>query len=176
MFTALDAPPSALDPGETTFITKLREHGWCITNVFADKEGPGFAYTTGFWVSVGAPEVIVFSLEANIAHTILWEIYRGLKSGRQLLVGQRVAEVFLTGDAMFLPVGDSQYPNYLGWSRWFYGGDQFPCVQLVWPDTNETFPWEPGYEQRFTKSQPDLTGGDWLGHSGLAGSTSDDAP
>ncbi|HEY1605029.1 MAG TPA: DUF4262 domain-containing protein [Allosphingosinicella sp.] len=30
----------------------------------------------------------------------------------------------------------------LGWSRWFYGGDVFPYLRLVWPDRVGLFPWE----------------------------------
>src|SRR5262245_1598505 len=62
MRTALDALTSQLDQHEQDFVAKIREFGWFGTNVFEDAEGPGFSYTTGFWVSLGVPEVIVFSL------------------------------------------------------------------------------------------------------------------
>ena len=161
MPTALDAPPDTLDAQETNFVAQVRNHGWFRTNVFQDEEGPGFSYTTGFWVHLQAPEIIVFSLTSEIAHAVLWDIYRDVSGGASLQVGQRLPSIFANIEAVLLPVSKTFYSDYLGWDRWFYGGDDWPCVQLVWPDSSGAFPWEPGYEERFLNSQPNLTGAEW---------------
>jgi len=67
MYTALDADPEKLDDGERTFAARIRQHGWATTSIGADDEGPGFAYTTGFWLKFGHPELIVFSLPGQTA-------------------------------------------------------------------------------------------------------------
>jgi hypothetical protein len=92
MRTALDAPTSKLDRHEQDFVAKIREFGWFSTSVFAD-ERPGFAYTTGFWVNLGVPEVIVFSLSSDVAHDILWDIYREAKKGRRYPTGLRISDI-----------------------------------------------------------------------------------
>ena len=162
MRTALDMPPRALDADESDFVTNIRTHGWFGTSVFADDEGPGFTYTTGFWVNLGFPEIILFSLTSETAHDVLWDVYRDVKSGRKITVGAYVASVFANGGAYFLPVAKQHYPDYLGWSRWFYGGDDFPCLQLVWGDTRDMFPWQAGFEDRFRNRQPDLSPEGWI--------------
>ncbi|HEY2534440.1 MAG TPA: DUF4262 domain-containing protein [Xanthobacteraceae bacterium] len=48
-------------------------------------------------------------------------------------------------------------------SRWFYGGDDFLCLQLVFPDTSGHFPWSSGSSEGFRTAQPDLTAGNWSG-------------
>ena len=53
----MDAPPDVLDDGEQSFVAKVRELGWFRTSVFGDDEGPGFSFTTGFWVNASQPEV-----------------------------------------------------------------------------------------------------------------------
>lgn len=161
MFTALDALAEKLDDQEATFVGQIREHGWFRSNVFADSEGPGFSYTTGFWLGEKAPEIIVFSLKSEIAHDVLWSAYRDVAGGLSLLTGQRISNVFANTDAVFLPVSKEFYPEYLGWSRWFYGGDGWPCLQLIWPDPNGVFPWEDGYAECFANSQPNLSGVEW---------------
>jgi hypothetical protein len=55
MFTALDADPGRLDKDEQNFVQRIREHGWLGTHVMPDDEGPGFSYTTGFWLKFGFP-------------------------------------------------------------------------------------------------------------------------
>ncbi len=161
MLTALDAPADKLDDQEKAFVVQVREHGWFRTSVFDDEDGPGFSYTSGFWVKQKAPEIIVFSMRSELAHDVLWDMYRDAADGTVFPIGQRLSNVFANIEAIFLPVAKSFYPTYLGWSRWFYGGDDWPCVQLVWPDAHGKFPWEASYEERFANSQPNLTGEDW---------------
>ncbi|HZO44722.1 MAG TPA: DUF4262 domain-containing protein [Xanthobacteraceae bacterium] len=163
MFTALDADPSKLDEQEQNFVSQIREHGWLGTSVFGDEAGPGFSYTTGFWLNLKFPEVITFSLRREIAHDTFWHIYRTLKGGDGLAIGTPIESIFESGGAALLPVSESRFKDHLGWSRWFYGGDAFRCVQLFWTDPNGFFPWQAGYSAEFIEAQPDLTEGKWSG-------------
>jgi len=166
MPTALDANPDRLDQHEQNFVRKIREHGWFGTHVMPDKVGPGFAYTTGFWLKFAFPEVILFSLLKASAHDTFWTIYRELEAGGRLPIGEPTGEVFENVTAVLLPVSREQYSSHLGWSRWFYGNDEFECVQLVYPDRRGEFPWTPGSSEGFRASQPDLTAGGWSGLRG----------
>lgn len=160
MLTALDVPPNTLNEGEQSFVANIKEHGWFRTGVFGDGEGPGFSYTTGFWVSANQPEVIVFSLQ-SIAHDLFWDLFRDAKSGKALPIGKRTDAVFGNFTAYAFPVAKKHYREFLGWNRWFYGGDDFPCLQIVWPDRAGRFPWESEFEAEFKSSQPDLTERGW---------------
>jgi hypothetical protein len=162
MLTALDAPPDALDESERAFVAKVKEHGWFRRNVFGDNEGPGYSFTTGFWVNAHQPELIIFSTKSEIAHDVLWDLYRDAKSGRALPIGKRTDAVFANLPAYVFPVAKMHYHDLLGWSRWFYGGDDFPCLQIVWPDRAGTFPWEPKFDAKFRSDQPDITERGWI--------------
>ncbi len=161
MRTALNAPDAALDDNEKKFVADIREHGWFGTNVFAESDEPGFYYTTGFWVTLGKPELIVFGLKSEIAHAVLWDVFRALRDGKVLLMRRRTADVFGNHQACLFSMDRSHYPKYLGWSRWFYGSDEFPSVQLVWPDRRDVFPWEPGFDPDMARLQPDVSEGGW---------------
>lgn len=163
MATALDAPVDALDPQEQTFVAIVREHGWHHMGVFGEDGNPEFSYSTGFWLTLRHPEIIVFSLEQALAARVLWDIYRDLRNGRVLPVGVRLADIFADIDAYLMPVGKQHYAEHLGWSRWFYGHDDFPCLQLVWPDERGNFPWDAASPRSFLVLQPDLTPAGWIG-------------
>jgi Domain of unknown function (DUF4262) len=161
MRTALDAEPAQLDKHEQRFVEQIRKHGWFCTHVASDNEGPGFTYTTGFWLKFNFPELILFSLARPVAHDTFWHMYRELEAGRHFPVGEPLDRIFRNVAAVLLPVSPQQYRPHLGWSRWFYGSDDFPCLQLVFPDSSGQFPWSPTSSERFRTIQPDLTSGNW---------------
>ena len=161
MLTALQASEDALDPQEKAFVSKIREHGWFATHVLAEAHSPGFSYTTGFSVNLGQSEVIVFGLRSETAHSVLWDIFRDLKAGKLLPLRARLTDVLGNRDTYLFPVDKAQYPEYLGWSRWFYGGDDFPCSQLVWPDREDRFPWDAQFDPSLAGVQPNIADGGW---------------
>ena len=163
MRTALDAAPLMLDAHEKKFVAGIRKHGWVRTSVFRDEAGPGFSYTTGFWLNLNFPEVITFSLNDEIVHDTLWHIYRELKMGRTFAIREPVENIFVNLKAALLPVPERQFKDHLGWNRWFYGGDSFKCVQLVWPGPDGKFPWQIGHSTNLAEAQSDLTEGSWSG-------------
>ena len=162
MRTALDAPHDALDAQEQSFIANMREHGWFDTAVLGDDEGPSFSYSSGFWVNTGSPEIIMFGMKREIIHNVFWDIYRDVTAGRCLPDGGRTDQVFANLPACIFPVAKRYYRDYLGWNRWFYGGDDFPCLHIVWPDRAGIFPWESSFDEEFRDDQPDLTEHGWL--------------
>lgn len=162
--TALDAPAEKLDDQEQRFVSVIREHGWFHTHVFGDEEGPGFDYTTGFQIGLGHPEIITFDMNKDVASTVLWDLYRSIGMGQEPAIGEPLHELTVL-PLMLLPVSVDHYRDYLGWNRWFYGGDHFTCLQLVWTDREGLFPWQAGFDAgRFGARQPDLTAGNWAGH------------
>jgi hypothetical protein len=163
MATALDANPALLDKHEQNFVEQIRKRGWFGTHVGSDDEGPGFSYTTGFWLKFKFPELIMFSLGGKIAQDTFWHKHNELESGRLFPIGEPSEEVFQNTAAVLLPVSPQQYRSHLGWSRWFYGNDDFLCLQLVFPDPTGQFPWSPGSSESNRAAQPDLTVGNWSG-------------
>jgi Domain of unknown function (DUF4262) len=163
MRTALDADFTQLNKHELNFVENIRKHGWVATHVSSDNDGPGFSYTTGFYLKFDFPELILFSLRGPVAHDTFWYIYRELETGRRFPTGEPLDHVFENAAALLLPVSTDQYRAHLGWSRWFYGSDDFQCLQLVFPDSSGQFPWPPHSAESFRATQPDLTSGNWSG-------------
>ncbi len=162
MRTALDAPSDKLDAGERDFVGKVRTHDWACTAVAADEVRPAFSYSTGLWVRFRHPEVIVFGLGSDTARRILRNVHGCLTSGVEIPVLTPNTLLLEGYPTCAVPVGTRNYPAYLGWNRWFYGGDVFPCLQIVWPDRAGLFPWDTGSDADYRRDQPDLSEDGWL--------------
>jgi hypothetical protein len=157
-FTALDADPARLDAHEQNFVEEIRRHGWFAIHVSADDDRPGFAYTTGFWLKFQFPELIVFELAPRVAQDTFWHTYRELEAGKRFGIGKREHGIFENVPAVLLPVSQQHHRSYLGWTRWFYGNDEFQSLQLVY---RGHFPWSEQASLDFRAGQPDLTAGNW---------------
>ena len=167
MRTALDSDPERLDKHEKNIVANIREHGWFATHVHNNADDPDpkptFSYTTGLWVTLGVPELIIFSMKRETAHKMFWSVFRALKAGQKFGHGARIPDVLNNLDVALLPIDKRAIRQYMGWSMWFYGGDDFSCDQLIWPDRENRFPWHPGFDEALREDQPDLTRGAWNG-------------
>ncbi len=122
---------------------------------------PGFSYITGFWITLNSPEIVVCGLQRDQSHDVLASLFDDFKSGTKHPVGSVNSTILVSHKAFLFRVAKEKYSTHLGWSRWFYNGDNFECLQLVWPDPAGTFPWQAGFDNRFRDSQTDLTENGW---------------
>ncbi|RYF92040.1 MAG: DUF4262 domain-containing protein [Caulobacteraceae bacterium] len=158
--TKLDAPFGTLDANEQKFVATIREHGWFSTHILEEDGLPGFSFTTGFWLEQRFPEIILFSIPRHDRHEILWDLYRDILDGDLPPIG---APAPLLGQhpGVLMPVARKNYAEHLGWCMWFYQGEDFPCLQLFWPDRWGRFPWEEGCDPEVVELQPNLTDTPW---------------
>jgi hypothetical protein len=159
--TRLDTPLGELDEAERNFVDGIRQHGWMQTHALDEDERPGFCFTTGFVATIGHPEILVFKIDERVANEIFWVLYRCARNGKPVPRAVRIGGILPEDDAYVFPVAKRHYANYLGWSRWFYRGDDFHCLQIVWPDEAGVFPWEEGFDSKYTNAQVDLTERGW---------------
>ena len=54
------------------------------------------------------------------------------------------------------PVAARWYEPFLGYARWFYGGDGFTAWQLFWPEDDGVMPWDEGASEWLRENQPRL--------------------
>ncbi len=163
--SALDVDGSHFNDYEKNLVEKVREYGFFIPYVVDDGPTPNFrqsfGYTVGLWRSWQVPEVIVFGLPSDNCQGMLSEIADRAAAGTPVPTGKRVSDVATGLDIALLPIRPAEKLAHLRSARWFYGQDDFPAVQLVWPDTQGLFPWQDGFDARFANDQPDLSPTGW---------------
>jgi len=122
--------------------------------VTADEAGPAFAFTIGLFHNYGHPEIILFGLQQEVAHSVLNLIGAAVKSGQRFRTGERSREFLEQHECAFVAFPIEAYHDYLGYARWFYTGDEFPALQCVWADVEGMFPWDAGVNNEFKARQP----------------------
>lgn len=148
--------PRALDEHDQKFLDIIDEHGWHVTLVGGDDEGPGFAYSAGIFGSTGRPELIVFGLPMEVGHSVVNEYGNRMRAGETLALGD-FYDGFLEGHPVtFISVEDGdQIKQHATWADWFYDRRPFPLLQLVYPDSRSgAFPWQAGYREEWRWHQP----------------------
>lgn len=160
--TTFDDPIQNHNDYEQKLLMQVKEFGWRSTHVVGDAEGePSFAYSTGFWKIFGQPEVIVFDLPAELAHDALGQVYRLFDQGKAIQTERLVSGIISGEDVFFLAVSDDFVSEYFLSSEWFYKGNVFPCLQMIWPDGSGKFPWERDFDAQLLGLQPEISKKNW---------------
>lgn len=121
--------------------------GWSVTMVAPTDDDPGvtFAYTVGL-TAHAFPELVIAGLPPAIAHALLNDLAgRVYDTAVRFGHGQRIGDLVVGYDAVIVdgPATEMLYPG-AAYAR--YGADRVRLQQVVWPDPQGRFPWQPGYD------------------------------
>jgi len=134
--------------------------GWHVVAVMSDGQSPEFAFTIGLFQTHAHPELVVFGLPRKVAHGIFSTCVQRIEEGLRLEAGQVRDDILNNYRATFLDVPTRFYPEYFGSGIGFYDGLDFPVLQLVWPDKDNHFPWDPACDPAFIGTQVILSTAD----------------
>jgi hypothetical protein len=118
-----------LDANDQKLLRDVRALGFHVIRIFADEEGPAYAFTVGLHHSFGHPEVVVMGLDPDTAHGVLNRIGMAA-AAEQAIDFDRLLEH--TSCELRSPAKPDIRQDMLGYARWFYRSDDFPVRQLVW--------------------------------------------
>jgi Domain of unknown function (DUF4262) len=124
----------------------IARYGWAVTAVLPTPTDPctPFAYTVGL-TERAQPELVIAGLDPLIAQALLNDLaQRVIDHSAQLTHGQRLTDLIAGYDAALVdgPITQDLYP---GTAIGRYGADRVALRQIVWPDRDGRFPWDPGY-------------------------------
>jgi hypothetical protein len=146
--------------GEEKCLADIAQHGLRVMKVMGDEEWPEFVYSVGLHHTFGVPETIILGLRTDVSHWILNELADRARHGERFQVGDTIEGLLEGFPVQLRSVRHEQIEPHFGWARWFYDGDPFPTMQLVWPTTSGVWPWETGASEEFRRKQPLLESAD----------------
>lgn len=113
----------------------------CVPNL-------GWSFTVGVYDTCGKPEVIAIGLREKTALFLLNEAARRLREGVDLTKG-RHREMVGEVECEFRPVDSKWVAHVMGWATWYNGSPDFPVIQAVYPDRENRFPEDAGFDETF---------------------------
>jgi len=134
-------------------VDDIREHGWHVRMVSGDAIYPPFSYTVGLYATFAHPELIVVGLPGDRAHRLLNEAGTLIRGGTTFQVGAVSDLLIPQYSCTFRAVPDVQFEYFLGAALQHYDGTRFPCLQLVWPARDHTWPWSDDATDGFREQQ-----------------------
>ncbi|WP_299751409.1 DUF4262 domain-containing protein [uncultured Tateyamaria sp.] len=130
------------------------EYGWHAQIVGGDDIWPAFAYSIGWGINRGWPEVIVIGQRPEVAHGILRKIW---ESDEKPMNDQLRTDILPDFRCKMLKVDHSWYEFLFGAAIDFYANRDlrsFEALQCVWPTTSDVLPWENNAPDGFEAAQP----------------------
>jgi hypothetical protein len=134
---------SALD---AKVLREIHTDGWQITGVLAREEESDndFAYSIGFFHTMGHPEIILFGLPLDTCMKAVNVIGLDVKNGMVFRDHHVYADILKAPHlCCFREVHRRYYREHVGYALWFYESDPFPLFQCFWSDEHGRFPWHP---------------------------------
>jgi hypothetical protein len=143
-----------MDAERREVMRDIRKYGCQVIHVLEDEKNPPFSYSVGIRESSQAPELIVIGLRQEMAHFVVNEYNRRIRTGEEFATGQEYEGFLNEFPVLFEKVLKKHRDKYLRWDLWFYRGKPFDALQLIYPTTKGIWPWEKRSSKWFRGYQP----------------------
>jgi hypothetical protein len=117
---------------------------------------PGFSYTVGLWQFRKVPELIVVGTSPRHAADMIDKYARLSARGKRFGAGGPYHDFVPGIGTMFELVANQHYPQWLPAGFDLYPTGDYPAFQLLWPNQDSIWPWDPKWSHR-NVAQPVLT-------------------
>ncbi len=138
-------------------IGQIEEHGCALISVGTDcKDDFGWTYSLGVYDTCCQPELITVGLPFETAKSCLNEAARRLRAGDDV-TKERQRGLIANVDCEFRIVAPKWAERLMNFANWYNGSASYPVLQVIYPDLQNRFQWEKGFENRFIQPllQPD---------------------
>ena len=139
---------------------KLQEnidlYGLQVQHVLEDESCPGFSYSIGLFETYKHPEIIMVGLKQQLAHTLINNMAYDIKEGKAFIPFAFASDIIDDFDCYIIKVDKANYDSYVGQAQNYYGGDDFPLIQCIYPTVKGIYPWEDEWPEEIKDLQPIL--------------------
>lgn len=134
---------------EQEVFDNIEKYGCHVMHILENENNsikePRFSYSIGLFKNYKQPEIVIIGLKQELAHILINNICYDYQQGTFLNSGKYNADILDSFDCLIVDVDKKHYQNYLGWASWYYKGDNFPVLQVIYPTIKGIFPWEKKY-------------------------------
>ena len=131
-------------------------YGLQVQHVLEDESGPGFSYSVGLFETYRHPEIIMLGLKQQLAHTLINDMANDIKEGKVFAPFTFAQDILDDFDCYIIEVDKVNYDSYVGQAQNYYGNDNFPLIQCIYPTVKGIYPWEDEWPEEIKDLQPIL--------------------
>jgi hypothetical protein len=132
-------------------IGHIEQYGCSVLSVDSKcKDEPGWTYTIGVYDTCGKSDLITVGLPSETAVACLNEAVSRQRAGVDL-TKERQSNLIGDVDCEFRLVDPRWVKHLMNWANWYYGGIDYPVLQAVYPDLENRFPQDEGFNLRFAQ-------------------------
>ncbi len=129
--------------------------GWAVISVPPENDDNfSFAYTVGLTTTFGHPEIIVFGLNSDLSREVLNSVGFLIKAGNRFSDRQKSPRIIQSYKVAFRTPLPRHIDTYLRVAKVWHHPAGFDTLQMIWPDQDSRFPWEPDCDIRTSQAQP----------------------
>ena len=145
-----------MDERDQKALKDIEEYGCHVLNVMEGDGEPSFTYSIGINKKQNKPDVVILGLKSELAHSMANNYKNRLLEGETFEEGKFYSDFLGDFDVCFVKVSKKFYDEYFGWGLWLHDGNDFEVLQIVWPTTNGTWPWDEDKSDFYKWAQPIL--------------------
>jgi hypothetical protein len=136
--------------------SNVNEFGWHCVNVIEDDGHPPWSYTIGLYETWEHPELIIIGRSRATSHEMLKTLSNNIELNSLPNLSDPDGHLLLGMKCNFVEVNPRYYSDYVGFALWYYRKRKFPLYQVVWPNSDGLYPWDPAAARCFKEWQPVL--------------------
>lgn len=130
-------------------LDQIEEHGCAIISVGSNcKDDVGWTYSLGIYDTCAQPELITVGLPFEVAKRSLNEAARRMRVGVDV-TRERQKELIANVESELRIVAPNWARRLMNFANWYNGEVDYPVLQVIYPDLQNRFQWEEGFEERF---------------------------
>ncbi|MDZ7905774.1 MAG: DUF4262 domain-containing protein [Cypionkella sp.] len=125
---------TSVDGQDAKALDDVETYGCHILSITDNTGGPDFCYSIGINKTADQPDVLIFGLNPDVAQFAINQYNDRVRQGEVFNTKLPYHGFLDACPVYFVAVPQIHFAKYLGWGRWFYGGDDFRVMQMIYPD------------------------------------------
>lgn len=152
-----------MDERDQKALNNIEEYGCHVLSVLEGEGKPPFTYSIGINKKQNKPDIVILGLKAELALSVANNYKDRLLKGEEIVPGKYYDGFLGNFDVCFIRVSKKHYDEYFGWAQRLHRGDDFNVLQMIWPTTDGTWPWDEEKSEFYKWAQPILNDDGILG-------------
>lgn len=159
------------DESDKKAFSDILDEGCHLLQILPDRDAPDvpeYVYSIGFYLNLLHPEIMIMGIPSSVSGSMINDLFHHVASGNPIWDREYVTYDIEEERVRFAvrEIEERSYHDYLGYANWFYRSLRteaaagieynYPVIQLVWPDSEGRYPWEPGCESAVVVAQTQL--------------------